>query len=496
MKLKMCSNSGLQYNSFTVIFMQTFVSMNVKEVEGDVISDFIDREIFAKFNDNLVKRYELPDFNIKIDLSPEGNYLNSIKGIVKVQAAVYFNNAVSISYRFVVNDKSGSFCKSENPFTADDLILLSGLLQGVEHWEKKGDEYTINSESFKISISDLKIPNYGETVLDGKENFVKLLSLYKSMLVDETENDECCKDSYYSFVDVWENVGHLGGFDFSKLSEAGIIEHIRNEHKPELIGIMSSYPFEWPFRSATDFNNICGDNIAIDTDDLVLVNENMTLIFGTYGLRGTNAKTDWKEHLESRAIYHTSWMEYFILVEMAIIKKVVMTYVLMRYNENIDKISSPDRNKKGSYTDLKEVIYNNAILNIKLISIISKLDVARYLRYMSHKHMYRKTCENLAIEEDLRQLEYITENSDLALNNANNIRELKQSNQTNLVLGIISIASLLEIVLSEAQIPLFDEFEFGVLSTTAGRLVVFFTILLIIWTTVSYLRYHTNIRRK
>ncbi len=44
----------------------------------------------------------------------------------------------------------------------------------------------------------------------------------------------------------------------------------------------------------SSFEDICGKNIAIDTDDLVLANENMSLVIGTYGNRGKEAPTDWK----------------------------------------------------------------------------------------------------------------------------------------------------------------------------------------------------------
>ena len=58
----------------------------------------------------------------------------------------------------------------------------------------------------------------------------------------------------------------------------------------------SLYPEEWPYRMDSSFEDICGKNIAIDTDDLVLANENMSLVIGTYGNRGKEAPTDWKKH--------------------------------------------------------------------------------------------------------------------------------------------------------------------------------------------------------
>lgn len=84
---------------------------------------------------------------------------------------------------------------------------------------------------------------------------------------------------------------------------------------------MSLYPEEWPYRMDSSYEDICGKNIAIDTDDLVLANENMSLVIGTYGNRGKEAPTDWKKHLARRDRYHVSWPEYLVLVEILLAKK-------------------------------------------------------------------------------------------------------------------------------------------------------------------------------
>lgn len=479
---------GLEYKSFSVILMQTFVPKVIKPVSYNTARDIVDKQIFLKYGSDFVKRYELPDINIKINLCPKKDVHNTIEGVVKVQAAVYFKRAVSLTYRFVVDKKSDSFCKTAQPFTTNHLTLLSGIVQGVEHWEKHGKEYHINNDSaYKVEVN-LSKELCGESIIGGHECIERVQKIYKSIFVDDeiADNDKWDDDYHYTYVDIWEDIDQNSNPKFENFTEAKIIEHIDNDHKPELIGLMSLYPFEWPYRTASEFSNICGNNIAIDTDDLVLTNENMTLVVGTYGSRGEESPTEWKEHLEIRAIYHTSWVEYLILVELAIIKKTVITYVLSRYVQNISRINSQNKAQKA---DIKEIIHENALLNIHLTSVISKLDIARYLRYMSHKHMYKKCYQNLSIDEDMAQLEYITNNSDVALNNANNIRELKQANQTNLILGIISVASLLEIVLTEAKIHLFEDIGLKCVAGVSGRIIVFITIALIILTSVRFIKY-------
>ncbi|MEI3422102.1 MAG: hypothetical protein V8R91_14235 [Butyricimonas faecihominis] len=90
----------------------------------------------------------------------------------------------------------------------------------------------------------------------------------------------------YIFLDIWESIGHEGRIRFDQMREDQVIEHIEQCHKAELVGLMSLYPEEWPYRMDSSFEDICGKNIAIDTDDLVLANENMSLVIGTYGNRG------------------------------------------------------------------------------------------------------------------------------------------------------------------------------------------------------------------
>lgn len=71
----------------------------------------------------------------------------------------------------------------------------------------------------------------------------------------------------------------------------------------------------------SSFEDICGKNIAIDTDDLVLANENMSLVIGTYGNRGKEAPPTGKNTGPSRDRYHDSWPEYLVLVEILLAKK-------------------------------------------------------------------------------------------------------------------------------------------------------------------------------
>lgn len=190
---------------------------------------------------------------------------------------------------------------------------------------------------------------------------------------------------------------------------------------------MSLYPEEWPYRMDSSFEDICGKNIAIDTDDLVLANENMSLVIGTYGNRGKEAPTDWKKHLARRDRYHVSWPEYLVLVEILLAKKHTINYVLNKYifnSRQAIKDNSHPESKDGQQgftiinDKILDMIEQNARLSISLSDVILQLDSVRYLRYMSHKHMYHETSRRLRIDADEQQLKDITERVDKSLTNA------------------------------------------------------------------------------
>ena len=56
---------------------------------------------------------------------------------------------------------------------------------------------------------------------------------------------------------------------------------------------MSLYPSEWLYRTDESSDDICGMNIALDTDDLVLTNQKVCVVFDAYGVKGDGGYTDW-----------------------------------------------------------------------------------------------------------------------------------------------------------------------------------------------------------
>lgn len=212
----------------------------------------------------------------------------------------------------------------------------------------------------------------------------------------------------------------------------------------------------------------------------------MSLVIGTYGNRGKESPTDWKKHLARRDRYHVSWPEYLVIIEILLAKKHAINYVLNKYIFNsrqaIKDGSNPEsRDGQQGFTlindKILDMIEQNARLSISLSDFILQLDSVRYLRYVSHKHMYHETSRRLRIENDELQLKDITERVDKSLNNANNIADLKEANNTKNILLFISIASLFGVLLEgNGEAPVFSMIskEFGVF--TAILLVVITTI--------------------
>ncbi|MFI3266344.1 MAG: hypothetical protein R3Y15_04245 [Rikenellaceae bacterium] len=478
-------NEGLIYNSFSIILFQTFttnhprnleinenkgfvVPLNTKassENQSDTTVDNIDNEIFTH-KATIVKRYGLPSFDVDIiiderkkDKTKPANFIPAtLKGKVIVKAAVFFDNTVQLTYRIVVDLKqeyTPSPCLTNRPIDTNEMIALASIVQQSEHWSlnKKDNVQAICETLESVKISGVKLSEnskYSNNLEEEGLEIEEVMRRHHNLFEANKIKLEQMRDQQYTLVDVWENFGHqpCPTVDFDKMSEDLIIEHIEKYHKNELIGLMSFYPKEWPYRMAASYDDICGRNIAIDTDDLVLANQNMCLIFGTYGKRGEESETDWKEHLAVRNIYNNSWPEYVAILEFLLVKKQTINYALGQYIASSDKIDSENTEL------LINKIDENAQLCIDISNRLLKLNVIHYLRFAAHKHMYRLTSESLRIVDDKERLDSAMTNIDNALINANNVLEARQSERSKNILYFISIASLFGILLESDQIPM------------------------------------------
>ncbi|MBO5710651.1 MAG: hypothetical protein J6R62_03935 [Rikenellaceae bacterium] len=462
---------GLLYNNFSLIYFQTFfvrdTNIQTNVFINPISEGGIDEQLFTR-NIDVINRYNLKGFDISVDIGKENPV--HLEGYVAVMLTTFFHRTYELSYRIIVpNDgETKQFCKSSRAFNTDQLITLAALIQKVEHWESddKGIQRICGSVE-KLEIRNLPLDadsNYQNNNSEVITSLEEVQRRYRNYFCNENEDFQI-EDHHYVFLDVWESLSHEGKQkDFSNMNEEDIIEHIELHHKSELIGLMSFYPEEWPFRMEDSFNDICGENIAIDVDDLVLANENMCVIFGTYGLRGEDAPTDWKKHLMRRNNYHVSWPEYLVIIEILLAKKYMINYVLNKYINNSHL--AVDGN-------IDSIIEKNAFLSIKLSKIILQLDSFRYLRYMSHKHMFQATNRRLRIDEDEKQLDKIFSHIDNSLNNANNMVQLKEANASKYILLFISFASLFGVLLAGDEVKVYS-----ILSQSLGKIAAIFLVII------------------
>ena len=465
---------GLLYNNFSLIYLQTFIAhktnISANEFIEPVTEGCIDEQLFTRDTD-VIKRYNLQGFDISVDIGRENPV--HLEGRVAVMLTTFFDLTYELSYRIIVpNDgETRQFCQSSGAFNTDQLITLAALIQKVEHWESddKGIQRICGSVE-KIEIRNLPLDADSNYKTDNSEVITSLEEVqrrYRNYFCHQCEDFQI-EDHHYVFLDIWESLNHEGQLrDFPDMNEEDIIEHIELHHKSELIGLMSFYPEEWPFRMEHSFKDICGENIAIDTDDLVLANENICVIFGTYGLRGEDAPTDWKRHLMRRNNYHVSWPEYLVIMEILLAKKFMINYVLNKYINN-------SHLAVGGH--IHSIIEQNAFLGIKLSKIILQLDSFRYLRYMSHKHMFQATNRRLRIDEDEKQLDKIFSHIDNSLNNANNMVQLKEANSSKYILLFISFASLFGVLLAGDEVHVYSQLSESLGKNAAVLLIIITTL--------------------
>ena len=447
-----------------------------------------------------VRRYSLRGFDFTMPIVPapdESIYEVTLKGHCNVEMNLFFGHAVSITYRFLFD---GNACTLSKPVITDHIIAFLSNWLSAEFWSKEegGDKTSIDYEThFAVdaiwldadgnpleqpeSISHLGTGRSFDAIALRYKNFIyrhcsrfkkdtplaerKRLEYRWSQTPFSVDND-----LHYAMVDVWENIQHIepDGSDLfandcpNRLSEAQIVDHIRDEHKNELIGLLSLYPEEWPYRDPEAYDEVCGQNIAIDTDDLVLAGSSLCVVIGTYGRRGAGEEgVNWVEHLKERAHYHVSWPEYLLILQMILAKK----YVIGLATDQV-VLSTTDVEKRSS----EELIGKNAALSIRLTRMVTQLDVVKYSKYPSHKVMFDRTTERLGLNEDYERLTQLMESVDNSLHNMSDYKSMRSEFLLNIILAIISVASTFELFFQEDEMPFLT--YFGVESNRLAAIVV------------------------
>ena len=493
-----------------------------------------------------IRRFSLRGFDFDMTLKPDKKEGENFPPIrmrchVNVELSLFFGHTVSLTYRFLFNGKQGVLSRNA---TTDHIIMLLSTYLGAEFWsmEKEGTKKTnINFETgFKISDFhydaqgnpldkgiDLDFFGKGRTFDEIATRYKRFIYEYcakfdgsvglKERLANKKRFSkikiESSSDNHYAMVDLWENIMHPlpgSGVDyFSKespepLTEGQIVAHIHECHKAELIGLMSLYPEEWLYRDPEAFDEVCGENIAIDTDDLVLANHKLCMVLGTYGRRGGDEDDDesheneeglqenaddarpdeediqdnneesgsakgvnWAEHLKERAIYHVSWPEYLVILQMILAKK----YVIARVNEELVN-STLAAGKESAY----DLIGKNARLSIRLSQVLMLLDVVKYCKFTSHMVMFDRTKRRLELDVEMERLKEMMEMVDSSLHNLSDHKAMNSDLWLNFIMGIISAVSTFELFFQDSEMPFLKHFGYETESFAAILVAVVFGI--------------------
>ena len=213
---------------------------------------------------------------------------------VNVEVSQFFGNIFSLTYRFLFD---GFTCRILEADLDDDehmgrpgrksveaetnhiISLLSSCL-GAEYWTGDDDEDDASTSDGggidllnSLIVDGFWLNDEGNAVWpmswhEKSEDrvFDKVLLCYKKFLTRmfvkgvDLSKVSVYDDLRYAMVDIWETVRHpYGGnrdlfsdnyslmkgesqYECSRFSEADIINHIRDFHKPEIVGLMTMYP--------------------------------------------------------------------------------------------------------------------------------------------------------------------------------------------------------------------------------------------------------------
>lgn len=476
-------------------------------------SDFVWR-----FPKKSVYRFSLRGFDFTMPIRPsddEDFEPIDLEGHANVEMSLFFGNTVSITYRFFFDGKTAGIYtpdKKEADAVTDHVIALLSTYLGAEYWSADSEdgasninlESTFIARNFWLDEDGIEVPEAERTDLhmhEGGRAFDKIALRYKKFLYnnysayredlsfeDRREHEVYRKnhgisvvnDHHYAMVDIWENVKHMHEHEDGtvediffkarnpRLSEAEIVNHIREYHKPELIGLMTLYPGEWPYRDGHAYDEVCGENIAIDTDDHVMCGSNLAVVIGTYGRRsdevknnvehkaandGTDVKkqgVNWEEHLVARAQYHVSWPEYLMILQMVLAKKHVIGFA----KDQMIDVALTARSHSA-----EELIGKNADLGMRLSRQVIQLDMVKYSKFSSHQVMFDRTSRRLRLEEDLNALREIIDMVDNSLHNLSDYKAMKSDFLLNMILVVVSVASTFELLFQNSELPFLTYFD-------------------------------------
>jgi hypothetical protein len=468
---------GLVYNSYCIVWLDVFTAALSRELPSSQFcqpfASEVDREIFdPRFLERgLMSRFRLTGFQVslKIDSSATSP---AITGPVEVVVASYFDSSISITYRLAVG-AAPSFCKATAALDSDQLILLAGAPLGCEHWSpatRPREQSTISPALALCDVTSLHLDSTGQQLLapqslvNHENALTEVFGRYRTFLVDKSSpGSPPTYSTTYVVIDVWEDISDTPT-SFDDWAAPAIVEHIAEHHKSELMGILTLYPYEWPYRDQRCFERVAGTNIAIDTDDLVLVSETVTLIVGPYGRRGAEAPTNWSAVLRDRSIDRVSWPELVHILEIVLAKLHAVRSAFYR----LQLADITWRTRRNG----KDLIRENSLLALDVGRMLIDLDAVEFSRFASHRLLSRSLEERLGVAAAVAGLSTALAQIDSAVKNIDSIDDLRRSRIVRLFLAFITVASVFQLFFAPTSIPLVADLVSSAAASAVGMTLI------------------------
>lgn len=523
-----CENSRLVFPGLCVVIIQTFTldSSFIFKL-GPNTSGLIHRfNLNEELNENLwfdenpkpfpfSENYELKGFDFHF--TSQGDYYIpdsdfDLQGHCAVKMDVLFGKTISVTYRFNFNQK---VCKTHKSFTTDRTIDFIKCFLSSEHRsaqnpsdsdDDKGGAF-FESAHIVFPFSEDGLPlstqsgtSKSEISLNGNSCRAKagteILHRYKSFII------RCCTgfrngisrsngklaietainsldEEVYAYVDIPHTLMHLDSQNedlFSNKRDAAlnnkeIIDHIKRYHRRELINLLSLTPEHWGEKNEELFDSVCGNDITMDTDDLVFIGDRVGVCFGLY-YRGQSI---WDDFLPEINEYDgITWPECMMMLQFYLAQRTVIRHAT--------KILLRNAVSQGDSLNLTSIISRNQDINFYLAQSMLQYEAVQY-RQTFYARMAEDIAKRLKIKSIKAQFEHHMNTIDNSLRNIKDSQSSSRETRMNIILGIVSVISAFQLFFVGTKMPFLSEYwhiESGVIGAILITIVAVVAVIVIL----------------
>lgn len=362
--------------------------------------------------------------HLKFEHPEEEGIIDSFEGEMTIELTTYFNRYAVFRYYIPFDSEEG-----QGTFCTDQLLWM----------------YEIDQDD---SLNQLSIqhPDLQDTTLKN------LLHHYHTLLCDGQR--ELSKDAFYHYIEFGRCTDNFG--TPIQLMEDSSDLHITTE----MHGILAHLP-EWRELRSEYSKRISSENIASTKDELVMLNE----VCCTAIL--SNTWIDASEHTKQMGvawavqspiqrmqetegvIWSLRWPELSILVESAFLQR----YILSTVKTSLTKQSQEllDNSAKAvTYKYVEQSINQNVELQLLITNTLSRFDDILEVNLRNTQEAIRN---RFNIESEVMQVKAKITDNDKALSMLSNSNRLHQARQLNIVLAILSAASILGLLFTQIKSP-------------------------------------------